>query len=63
MATVTVSQITMNSRDQIDVWVEGGRGNLKTLSTINIRVDDKGQVIITYTGDNIVTIQGDGYKG
>lgn len=57
MATAKISQLEMNSRDSVDIWVSGGRGNLKTLATINIRVDEHGQVVVTTTGDNVKVVE------
>lgn len=57
MATAKISQLEMCNRDVVDIWVSGGRGNLKTLTTINIRVDEQGQVVITYTGANVKVVE------
>ena len=63
MAIAKISQLEMNSRDVVDIWISGGRGNLKTLSTINISVNEQGKVEIKYTGDNVVVSQDITYKG
>ena len=62
-ATAKISTVELTQNDQLDIWISGGRGNLKILSTINISVNAQGKVEIKYTGDNVVMSQDIAHKG
>lgn len=50
MATTKINSVEMNINDQVDVWVYNqSYTRLQTL--VNVKVDDKGKVVITISGD------------